>query len=322
MSEITDETQPPRSRAGWYALVVIVAVLGAAYYHLRTDSIFGCQATGYSSERFLSYCQTDGYGDYDHGAFWFDLEPEASRAAASAQLLFVGNSRMQYGFSSLTSRQWLLENASPYYLLGFAYHPRVLFERALLKRIAPHPRAYVINLDTFFEENASVPARTVMNDPKAQSHYRQKQYWQYLHRAVCQNLVSLCGNSYGIFKDRRTGTWQTYGAISANEAVSVDSSVDAKMIEREVASGRQFLSELGVDPRCIIFTLVPTVDAPFAASAAIANQLHVDFIAPQPDDLLTFDGSHLDHESAERWSGEFFDAAGPRLRQCLSNSNH
>jgi hypothetical protein len=43
-----------------------------------------------------------------------------------------------------------------------------------------------------------------------------------------------------------------------------------------------------------------------------------DFIAPSLDGLLTFDGSHLDEPSAERWSAAFFEEAGPRIAKCLA----
>ena len=92
------------------------------------------------------------------------------------------------------------------------------------------------------------------------------------------------------------------------------------MVEREVRSGTDFLDKLGVDRRCVIFTLVPTVDARPATSAAIAKALGVEFIAPEVEDLLTFDGSHLDRQSAERWSGAFFDVAGARIKDCLGRS--
>ncbi len=308
-------------RVGVYLAIVLCAALAAAYYHLRTDSLFGCQGSGYSKERYLVYCQTDGYGDFDHGAFWFDLEPEATGAARRADLVFVGNSRLQYGLSTTTTQEWLSKNAPSFYLLGFAYHPRVLFQRALIERLKPRARVYVINLDSFFEENASVPARTVMNDPDANSHYRWKHFWQYLHRGICGTIPSFCGNSYAIFRTRNTGMWQSSGRIIANEAASVDDKIDADMVKREVASGRKFIDGLGIDPRCVIFTLVPTVDAQTATSAAIAKELGADFIAPELDDLLTFDGSHLDNESAERWSGAFFDAAGAKIRACLANAS-
>ncbi len=307
-------------RLALYSALVLLAILAAAFHRLRADSIFGCQAAGYAADRYLSYCQTDGYGDFDHGAFWFDLEPEATQSATKADLLFVGNSRMQYAFSTDAAREWLTQNGSPYFLLGFAYHPRVLFQRALIHRLRPQARVYVINLDTFFQENASIPANTVMNDPGAQSHYRGKQFWQWLHRAVCGRVEAMCGHSYVIFKDRRTGMWQSFGKISANEATSDDPNVDADEVAGETTSGRQFIAGLGIDPNCVIFTLVPTVDTPYAASTAIAKALNVELIAPRPDDLLTFDGSHLDHPSAERWAAAFFAAAGPKIQACLNRT--
>jgi len=38
------------------------------------------------------------------------------------------------------------------------------------------------------------------------------------------------------------------------------------------------------------------------------------------DNLNTFDGSHLDAVSAERWSASFLETAGPRIRQCLADN--
>jgi hypothetical protein len=307
----------PITRTALYACVVLLGALIGGYYRLRTDSLFGCQAGGYSAERFLSYCQVDGYGDFDHGAFWFKLEPEAAKAAAQARVLFVGNSRMQYGFSTSATEEWFARRPNSYYLLGFAYHARVLFQGALLQRLGAHPRVYIINLDSFFEENASVPATMVMQDPGALGHYQGKRIWQWFHSAICGRLEAFCGNSYAIFRSRDTGVWQSSGLILDREATSFEEKPDAAAVARETAAGKRFLASLGVDPSCVIFTLVPTVDTPQPTSAAIAEALNIDFIAPSSDDLLTFDGSHLDRNSAERWSSQFFEAAGPKIRECL-----
>jgi hypothetical protein len=307
------------SRTGLYLCLILLGAFAAGYYRLRTDTLFGCQAGGYSAENFLAYCQVDGYGDYDHGAFWFKLEPDAARAVAQAQVLFVGNSRLGYGFSTSATEEFFEKSPTPYYLLGFAYDAQALFERALLQRLGAHPRVYVINLDSFFEEHASVPAKMVMSDPNALSHYRGKQIWQWLHRTICASATVLCGSSYGYFRSRRTGVWQPSGQILDREATSLEDKVDTRILARETETGRKFLASLGVDPRCVIFTVVPTVDTPQPTSAAIAAALHVDFIAPPSDDLLTFDGSHLDKSSAEHWSSEFFEAAGPKIRQCLGH---
>jgi len=187
----------------------------------------------------------------------------------------------------------------------------------LLHKLAPRARVYVINLDAFFEDGGDIPGRIVMEQPDALSNYRRKQIWQNVHSVVCGRLAELCGNSYAIFRTRNTGAWQASGAISAKQAVSVDSKVDAEMVARDTAAGSKFLDSLNVDRSCVIFTLVPTVDTPSATSSTIAAALHVDFIAPNVDDLMTFDGSHLDRASAERWSTAFFDAAGPKIRECV-----
>jgi hypothetical protein len=50
---------------------------------------------------------------------------------------------------------------------------------------------------------------------------------------------------------------------------------------------------------------------------AVADALGLPLIAPELTDLQTFDRSHLDGQSAERWSAAFLEAAGPRIRACV-----
>src|SRR5690348_11063283 len=99
-----------------YIAVIIIAAFGTFAYQLRVDSIFACTADGYGSDRYLEYCQAAGYGDYDHGAFWFGLEPPARDFAHNAQVLFLGNSRTQFGFSNGVTADWFSSRAVRYYL--------------------------------------------------------------------------------------------------------------------------------------------------------------------------------------------------------------
>jgi hypothetical protein len=62
------------------------------------------------------------------------------------------------------------------------------------------------------------------------------------------------------------------------------------------------------------------VETQTKAASAIAAALGLELIAPELEGLQTFDGSHLDPPSAERWSRAFFQAAGPKIRQCLGNT--
>jgi hypothetical protein len=52
-----------------YILILLCACVSSSLYKLRADNIFSCQASGYTVDTYLAYCDAPGYGDCDHGAF-------------------------------------------------------------------------------------------------------------------------------------------------------------------------------------------------------------------------------------------------------------
>lgn len=267
--------------------------------------------------RYLSYCQAVKYGDYDHGAIWFGLEPEANRAASQADVIFLGNSRLQFGFSSDTTDRWFASHSAKYYLLGFSHFENQTFEGPLLKRLAPRARAYVINLDTYFENRETQPGGAVMRDPGAEGRYAQKRLAQSAHRFLCQSVPRLCADEYTIFRAREDGAWIVAGGTFKPEPVGYDAALDTARVVAYTEAGDRFLAALPVDRSCVIFTFVPTVKTGNPTARAIADSLRTAFVAPEPAGLTTFDGSHLDRPSAERWSAAFLAEAGPLLQRCL-----
>jgi len=93
------------------------------------------------------------------------------------------------------------------------------------------------------------------------------------------------------------------------------------MVDDYVEYGRVFVSRLPVSRDCIVLTNVPTEERTVGTGAgtakAIAAALGLDLIAPELDHLRTFDGYHLDRQSAERWSSALMAAAGPTILKCL-----
>jgi hypothetical protein len=309
-----------------YSLIVAVVALAAFAYSLRYQGIFSCQASGYGADRYLAYCQATSYSDYDHGAFWFELEPEAVNAARNAQVLFLGNSRMQFGLSTEATATWLSSLAASYYLLGFSYNGNEAFEAPLLQKLRPKATAYVINLDLFFEPSASPYARAVMRDGSAKTRHEQKRHWQQLHKPTCAQLPVLCGDGLAFFRSRATGSWVWTGSLHQTAPVSYDERVDPAVFRAYTTAGREFLASLPIGSECVILTMVPTVDTGIATTNtsagtanAVAAALGLPLVAPELRDLTTFDKSHLDAESAQRWSDAFFAAAALRLRSCLGD---
>ncbi len=308
------------SSAGLYSLIVVAVLLLACAYALRKYGVFACQAGGYGSDSYLAYCQSVNYSDYDHGAFWFGLEPAARDAAANAQVLFLGNSRMQIALSTKETTDWFAAPPVSYYLLGFSYNGNYAFEGPLLQKLHPTASAYVVNLDLFFEPSESPYARSVMRDPDARSRHEQKQTWQRIHDPLCRSIRYLCGNAVAYFRTRSTGAWSVAGGRFQEKPVSYNRTLDKPRLEAYATAGRAFLSRLPVRRKCAIFTTVPTVDTDIATLSAVADALGLTFVSPELDGLLTFDESHLDHDSARRWSQAFLEAAGGRIRDCLDSS--
>jgi hypothetical protein len=305
----------------YICMILVVAFVGLAY-ELRTRTIFSCQAGGYSDDRYLAYCNGANYADYEHGAFYFDLEPSAQKFARNADVLFLGNSRLQIGFSTGATADWFSAAQARYYLLGFSYFENVTFAEKLLRRIRPRARVYVINVDDFFDQSETMPVKTILHDPEAQHRYKIKRLWQRAHAPICRTLPFLCGTKFVIFRSRRTGAYYTQGAFQQTIIpVSYDQEVDKNVVNRNTAVAINFLSRFAQE-KCVLLTMVPFVGTKIGDATALAKAAGVELVTPGPiDGLLTFDGYHLDHASAERWSKAFFEAAGPKITSCLAQED-
>ena len=171
-----------------YILIVLCGIIGPFLFKLRANGIFACPADGYADNHYLAYCQATGYGDYDHGAFWFGLEPMAEHSAVKADVLFLGNSRMQFAFSSQATNQWFSSLPARHYLMGFTFTENMMFTAPLLSKLRPKATAYVINVDRFFEDTETMITGEILRQSDAQRKTREKRFWQVLHRSFCTTV--------------------------------------------------------------------------------------------------------------------------------------
>lgn len=305
-----------------YILIILCGIIGPFVFKLRANGIFACPADGYTGNRYLAYCQVTGYGDYDHGAFWFDLEPDIERFAAEADVLFLGSSRMQFAFSSQATHEWFSSPPVRYYLMGFSFTENISFSAPLLSKLRPQAKVYIINVDRFFEDKETEVGKAILRENDALARSKEKRFWQILHEPACTTLSMLCGKEASFFRARQTGAWHLKGIRlwEGSKDVADGPASDADRWEHFAALGKQFLSQLPVDRRCVLLTIAPYNATKMAEATAIANALNMDLLVPPLKGLQTFDGSHLDRPSAERWSQAFLKMAGPRIRECLSEA--
>ena len=311
------------SRPTTYICLVLVAAFVSYACWLRTYTIFSCPAGGYNTDRYLAYCSGANYADYEHGAFRFALEPSVQNFASNADVLFLGNSRLQAAFSTAATADWFSAASARYYLMGFAYYENMVFAEELLRRIRPRAKVYVINLDDFFDLSESPPVKTLLYDPEARHRYEVKHLWQHVHEPLCKMFSALCGAKFAIFRSRETGAYYTEGAqenvtpTQKATPVSYDQVVSQDSVERSTPLAIDFLSQF-TQGKCVILTMVPFVQTKGGNANAIANGLGMKLVTPDIlEGLQTYDGYHLSQSSAERWSHAFFQAAGSKIRSCL-----
>jgi hypothetical protein len=309
-------------RPAFYVALLVVTMCVATGYKLRTNGLLSCDASGYGADRYVAYCQASAYGDYDYGAFWYGLEPATINAASNADVLFVGNSRAQFALSSNAIANWFESHLARYYLLGFAYNGNMAFAAPLLHRLKPRAKVYVVSVDLFFRRQPTPPAQEVMRDSVALGKYRDKNRWQSVHRALCTRIAAVCRRDFAYYRRRTDGGWIVVGdgGFKSRPVVYSDT-VDHRVLDGEVALGREFVAQLPISRECVFLTLPAKGTLGSGTSVgtakAIAAALDLPLIAPQPEGLMTFDGSHVDRPSAERWSSAFIEAAGPSIEKCL-----
>jgi hypothetical protein len=308
-----------RAAPSVYLAILCAAFVGACFYNLRTNGIYACPAA-YPDGGYLGYCNSTGYGDYDHGAFWFGLEPAASRAAAEAQVLFLGSSRMEFALSTAATDAWFAANSARYYLLGFTHSGNRVFTEPLLARLSPSARIYVIDSEDFFTRRESPPVARIFHGTDVDSQYRRKKLWQYAHRIVCGPLAFVCGDTVAYYRIRATGAWRFIGNVGSPTGVSDAADEERDGWQEAIDLAHSFVSKLPAERGCILLTIAPSHETHRARAAAIAESLGIAFVAPSIPDLKTFDGAHLDRQSAERWAAAFFDAAGPQIAGCLQQT--
>jgi hypothetical protein len=294
------------------------------------SKVLQCAASEHRADTFMSFCANLQFGDYEHGAFRYGLEPTARDNARRAQVLFLGNSRMMFGFSSQATERFFRERNIRFFLLGFAYGTNSSFILPLVKALHARPKLIIINADPFFGVGAAPDIQKVIDGrPATRWNYLLKWAFQYVHTPACRLFPSRCMPPHGaIFRSRVNGRYlwdKTY--LRKDQLAHARQIVPKRDAPAErndlylggpIAIGREFLKDAPVRRDCIILTGVPNNTSNSEDVARwMAEALGLRWIIPSADGLVTLEGAHLDAPSAELWSSRFLAELDPVLKECL-----
>jgi hypothetical protein len=314
---------------------VLTALLSLAIspFFFWAPKVLGCR-TNNDPSAFLAYCDSTDFGDFEHGAYLWDLEPDAVTSLRSAKVIFFGNSRLQFAFSTEATRTYFQKRHVPYYLIGFGYTENMIFAQRLIEKYHLRPQAVIINSDvTFFGRRLlPVPSRlfkekTDIDFWKAFYEYLLKAAFSHLVRPLCNSVSFVCAqDKLTLWRRSNAGEWlwkQTFDDQKRSKPIDaalrppLPAENIMKLIEN---SAGNFLQDIHVSPGCTILTAIPNNDAADRPIAErIGGRYGLPIITPTLDGLSTIDGSHLNEISAERWSEAFLNEAAPILDRCISD---
>jgi hypothetical protein len=319
------------STHAYFVVFFSAAILGGSLSYIGTWTwkFAACGPVPQRSDVFLAECSQQNFGDFEHAVYQWNLEPSAIRSLQAAEVIFLGNSRMQFAFSTHAVDEFFSRNHIPYYAFGFGYEEPSKFPMTILKKYGVRPKAYIINADPFFKDQLSEPAKELENASyEVLATYAVKFMFVEGQRLIC-SLPRLCMKSEkSLYRAESDGTWIWQnnwlpGALAHPIKAEKLTSLSDDELSRAKTIGFEFLGKVGVPSECVILTGVPTsiIDSEALASE-IGKALNLQVVLAHLNDLNTLDETHLNADSAERWASVFIANVAPVLAACLSRNGN
>lgn len=265
----------------------------------------------------------DGPHYVEHAVLHHDLGGFIEQAR-KADVLILGNSRAQCGFDAEVLAAESIGGGPVFYNLACGEGENIAFGRSLIERHGLRPSLVIIPIDHHvLDDEHTDTASGAMELPRWTAYRSMIEgdvRWRtarLLHQMVPRAdwfQHSGLRNRWYIARDVATGSWRLLQRPDGDHPAIVDDPAgDVVFDDDRLADARAFVDEMrkrGID---VVFTHVPSaVQSPQQAIDAAAA-LDVPLILVPGDDLRTFDRSHLQPESARRFTREFLDQLS-RLR--------
>jgi hypothetical protein len=306
----------------------VSVVAGVGYRAIdRGVATLGC-FHDQGDRQFLAYCASPQFGDYEHGAFYYALEPAAVSAMRHADVLFFGSSRAQFALSSDRLRQYFARKSIRHYLLGFSYFEQGRFPLALVRDYGLRPKVAIIASDPFFKNTSSghirLDAYQRWRAVLELYEYELKRAYIAAQPPICTLLEEMCVPKHAaIYRSIHDGAWTPRDLVPEGSdqpfTVAAKLTYTSAMATADLAFAAEFLRALGVAKECVVLTSPPSpaVNAD-AYVTEMGRQLGIRVVLPDRNGLTTFDGSHLSTASAERWSGDLLREVDTLITDCVS----
>jgi hypothetical protein len=277
-----------------------------------------CSKSLDQTKYFLTSCNRNSLG---HQAYFLNLEPGLMETVKTADVLFIGNSRLASAFRAPVLREFFNSKNSSFFVLNFpGTTSNFIFE--IFKKYKLKPSLVVINNDYIFKEVRNGREASLINDEVITRSLYVVEYY------LINILIDLRKNHYfqkwldigaknlkpNYFESRDNGMERIVNEPMAQKKIiqtktetNLDNlpSAQRNIIKSSIVRGMPFIRWLRQNNVQVIFTQVPYGGAEPSINYHMSKKLGITSIVPQVEELYTYDNSHLNYESAQRWLNAF-----------------
>ncbi|HAT1774466.1 TPA: hypothetical protein ACGG5K_001542 [Legionella pneumophila] len=277
---------------------------------------------------------------YRLGSLYLDVDPKLTAALRKADVVITGNSRTLYTFAVNLRNNPIEEYFRKKNLKAFIVAEEgsgFRFRKMVLEKLKIHPKIALINTedlaaDLLEDDNKEL----IFNQDRFKLPFKIIHFSIEMQHSICtskkQNLIMkklkdfYChGLITPSWRSLSTGVVaQTNKRIPTNRqliTMTSDTHIDSIDIFRR-RMHTMFKSKAWRDS-CVIFYEIPNPNQFFEVSTQLAREAEKPFIFPSisPEkSYFVFDGSHMEKDTAIRWTNEFLQILDPYLNKCLAKS--
>lgn len=234
--------------------------------------------------------------------------------ARRADVLFVGNSRMPLGLREEVIVPAADELGVRAFSLACGHSDKVSLALELIRRHDLRPKVVVVSGGPHvFVEGLSDNARRALESSRWEAWKRwmeTRARWAIqsrVHRVVpkLDDHGDRLTSAWIFYRSERTGWWQPM--LEPTGGIPIQVVADLPSYEYTLPLARELLAELEARGSQLVITIVPYGDTRVGHLPFLAERLGVPMVLPPFDGLQLADGSHLNRDSALRYSRAFWE---------------
>jgi len=262
-----------------------------------------------SAEYYLSVTDLNAIDGF---VFLNELE-EVCRPLRAADVVFFGDSTLQFAFRGGTLSAFFAERGLKYYLLGFP-NGSSWIAQAILDRCNSRPRLAVVLETGFFVGRAAGYDDLILSSSAFDARKSRMEFEmafavrRQLHRILPHPVGrDWTGGSWILYRTPVDGSWWVAAGSERDIPVTAGAVERVSIPLEHLKEAERFRSMIEEGGGALLLAYVPTKRVGRSRAHAIARHLGVPLIDPDLEGLRTADAIHLLEASAERYALAFTD---------------